>query len=223
MAGMGHTAGRQLAALTLVAATGWALAGCSGAGGGGTSTSAGSGATGSSTPTGGSGPSTSSSSSSSGATSSGSSGSTSSGRGAAATRCTASTTRTRAVTQPGGGAAGSFVVELVTTDTGTRPCTLQGYPGVSLTAPGTGAQVGAAADRDRTQSTPLVRLAPGSSATALVKVTQAANYGSRCHLVTAGGFRVYLPGETAAQYAPYRVEACSNTDVHLLSVRPFHG
>lgn len=223
-----RTARHRAAGLALVLTAGLALAGCSGVGG---TTSSGSGTTGNSKS---SAPSTNTSTSSgtssppgSAATSTGSaspgSGAGSSGAGpAGATRCTAATTRTRAVTDPGGGAAGSFGVELVTTNTGRAACTLEGFPGVSLTAPGSGAQLGAAADREPEEASPSVRLAPGASATALVRVTQAANYGSRCTQVTAAGFRVYLPGQTAAQYAPYHVEACSEPDVHLLSVRPFH-
>jgi hypothetical protein len=114
-------------------------------------------------------------------------------------------------------------VELVTKNTGRSACDLQGYPGVSLTAPGTGAQIGAAASRDSGRSAARVRLAPGHSATALVRVGQASNYGPRCHEVKAAGFRVYLPGETAAQFAPYAVEGCSNTAAPLLSVRAYQG
>ena len=127
------------------------------------------------------------------------------------------------MTQPGSGAAGSFVVELITRNTARSACFLEGYPGVSLTEPETGAQIGAAASRDSGQAVTRVRVAPGGSATALVRVGEAGNYGARCHQVKAAGFRVYLPGETAAQFAPYSVEACSNTAAPLLSVRAYQG
>lgn len=216
----GKTARHQVAGLALVVTTGLALAACGGGGG----TSGGSGtSSGATPPTATSTSSSSSSPASSSSTASTGSASSSSGTTPAATvRCTAATTRTRAVTEPGGGAAGSYGVELVTTNTGRTACTLEGFPGVSFTAPGTGAQLGAAADRESGQTAPLVRLAPGASATALVRVTQAGNYGPRCQLAKAAGFRVYLPGDTAAQYAPYAAEACSNKDLHLLRVRPFH-
>lgn len=230
MGSTGHSARRQVAGLALVATTGLALAACSGSGGSGTS-----GTTTTSSP----GPSTTSTTSPSSSTSPGAGSSTSpsrsSGTGSGGTssstsggatavhRCTASTTTTKAVTQPGSGAAGSFVVELVTRNTGRGACDLQGYPGVSLTAPDTGAQIGAAATRDPGQPVSRVRLAPGASAMALLRVAQAANYGPRCHETRAAGFRVYLPGETAAQFAPFTVDACSNTATPLLSVRPFHS
>jgi len=227
----GHSARRQVAGFALVATTGLALAACAGSGGSGTSgtttSSSGSSSTSTSSSPSGTGSSTSTSStsgsSSSTATGSGGTSSPTSGAATAVHRCTASMTVTKAVTQPGSGAAGSFVVELVTRNTGRSACDLQGYPGVSLTAPGTGAQIGAAATRDLGESASRVRLAPGASATALVRVGEASNYGSRCHEVKAAGFRVYLPAETAAQFAPYAVEACANTAAPLLSVRPFHG
>jgi hypothetical protein len=114
-------------------------------------------------------------------------------------------------------------VVLRVTNTGRTACTMKGFPGVSLTAPRTGAQIGAAADRARGLVPPLVRLAPGRSATALVRLTQAGNYGPRCRERLAAGFRVYVPGDTVAQFAPYRVRGCDNADIHLLSVSPFQG
>ncbi|MFC8502813.1 DUF4232 domain-containing protein [Pedococcus sp. NPDC057267] len=206
----------QVAGVALALTAGLALAACGGGGGtsGGSSSSSSSSAA----------PTSSGSSSASSSSSTTSTGSASSGSGAttsAARRCTAAATSTRAVPEPGGAAAGSYGVELVTTNTGRVTCTLEGFPGVSLSASATGAQLGAAADREPGQASPLVRLAPGASATAMVRVTQAANYGPRCQLARATGLRVYLPGDTAAQYAPYPAAACSNSDVHLLSVRPF--
>lgn len=227
--GTTRTAARHhVAGVALALTTGLALAACGAGGGasGGSGTTSGSGTTGSSTSrtTTSASSSPSSPSSSSGSTTpTGSAGSSSGAVTAATARCTATTTRTRAVTEPGGGAAGSYGVELVTTNTGRAACTLKGFPGVSLTAPDTGAQLGAAADREPGLTTPLVRLAPGASATALVRVTQAGNYGTRCQLAKAAGFRVYLPGEKAAQYAPYPAQACRNSDIHLLTVRPFHS
>ena len=221
----GHSARRQLAGIAFAATAGLGLAACAGGGTGASgTTSSSSSATSTTSSAAGSSTSSSSSSSSTTSASSGTSSSTTSGTSAAAVRpCTAATTASKAVTEPGSGAAGSFVVELVTRNTGHSACTLQGYPGVSLTARGTGAQIGAAATRDSGQSVSRVRVAPGASATALVRVGQAANYGSRCHAAKAAGFRVYLPGETHAQFAAYAVEGCSNTATPLLSVRPFHS
>jgi hypothetical protein len=128
--------------------------------------------------------------------------------------------RTRAEAQPGGGAAGSFVVQILTTNTSSKVCQTRGYPGVSLTAAGTGKQLGAAADREPGQPIPTMRLEPGKTAVALVKVSQAGNFG--CRVTRAAGFRIYLPGDKAAEFAPYAVDACSSSSVHQLTVRPFN-
>ncbi len=105
------------------------------------------------------------------------------------------------------------------TNTSGSPCTLQGYPGVSLVAGTEGAQLGAPAQR-----TPgpegLVTLAPGAKAVALVQLTQAANVPG-CGVTPAAGFRIYLPGDTAAQFAPLVEQGCSTTSSVLLEVAPF--
>ena len=164
--------------------------------------------------------------------SSGSSGSSSSAGGSSASgaapsaaglpTCTASRMRTRVEAQPGGGAAGSVVVQVLATNTSSSVCVTHGYPGVSLTAPDSGKQLGAAADREPGQPEPTMRLEPGKTAVALVKVAQAGDFGSRCSMTKAAGFRVYLPGDKAAEFAPFVVDACATSTVHQLSVRPFN-
>ncbi|MDQ2756264.1 MAG: DUF4232 domain-containing protein [Actinomycetota bacterium] len=126
----------------------------------------------------------------------------------------------------GGGTAGGQVLDVRATNTGSSPCVTQGYPGLSLVAPGTGKQLGAAAVRapgESGTSGALVRLEPGGTAVARVKISRAENYGAGCSPTTAAGFRVYLPGTTAAAYAPYAVPACSVSTVHQLEVQPFTG
>lgn len=121
---------------------------------------------------------------------------------------------------PGGGSAGHQELQVIATNTGPTQCTIQGYPGVSLTAPGTGAQLGAAADRVPGEA-PLMRLEPGKTAVSSILLAQAGAYGSSCGSVAAAGFRIYLPGQTAAAFAPFAVTACRTASVHLLSVKPF--
>src|SRR6478672_5753756 len=48
----------------------------------------------------------------------------------------------------GGGAAGSIYMQLILTNSGTEPCLLKGFAGVSLTAGADGEPIGAAATRD---------------------------------------------------------------------------
>lgn len=95
------------------------------------------------------------------------------------------------------GAAGSLIVPLVFTNTGSTTCTLQGYPGVSIVG-ANGAQLGAAAARTG-QATPLVSLPAGQTTMAIFRQ---ANPGIlNCTPVSATGFRVYPPNQTAALFA----------------------
>ncbi len=121
----------------------------------------------------------------------------------------------------GSAAMGHYGLRLQATNTSASQCVTQGYPGVALVAAGTGKQLGAAADRDPAASGPLMRLEPGKTAVSAIQVSQADNYGPTCGLTQAAGFRVYLPGTTAAAYLPYTVAACAAPSVHLLKVQPF--
>jgi len=95
------------------------------------------------------------------------------------------------------GAAGSLIVPLVFTNTGSTTCSLQGYPGVSIVG-ADGAQLGAAAAQTG-QGTPLVSLPAGQTTTAIFRQ---ANPGIlNCTPVSATGFRVYPPNQTAALFA----------------------
>lgn len=123
------------------------------------------------------------------------------------------------VPSSGGASAGHVQLQVQVTNTSSAPCTLRGYPGVSLVAGTEGAQLGAAAQR-----TPgpegLITLAPGAKATAVLQLAQASNYPS-CGVTAAAGFRVYLPEDTAAQFVPMAEQGCSNASVVLLEVSPF--
>jgi hypothetical protein len=121
------------------------------------------------------------------------------------------------------GAAGSAYYPLNFTNTSGRACEMYGYPGVSFTAAPTraGVQIGAAAQRNAAFAKTLVRLAPGQTAHAWLKVTVAANYPvATCQPVTAHSLRIYPPGETVAGYVGHTFSACSSTRTALLSVLP---
>lgn len=134
--------------------------------------------------------------------------------------CTASDTTVEA--RPVQGSAGHVEYLITMTNDGDQPCTVEGYPGVSIVAGDDGTQVGAPADRDRSRGNgEPVTVRPGATATASVLVAQADNYGDDCDPVDARGFRIYLPGQRAAQFAPVDVRGCANPDIHLMRVRPF--
>jgi hypothetical protein len=122
----------------------------------------------------------------------------------------------------GGGAAGSVYVQLILTNSGTGPCLLKGFAGVSLTADANGEPIGAAAIRD--ESTPVtdVLLAPGQAGTATLRYTQAGNYPD-CTRTQAAGLRIYPPEDTASLFLAEPRDACSNADINLLTIGAFQA
>lgn len=120
----------------------------------------------------------------------------------------------------GGGAAGSIYMQLILTNSGTEPCLLKGFAGVSLTAGADGEPIGAAATRDDSGPVTDVTLAPGKAGTATLRYTQAANYPD-CTKTPAAGFRVYPPNDTASLFIPQQLDACANTEINLLTIGAF--
>jgi hypothetical protein len=122
-----------------------------------------------------------------------------------------------------GGTAGGAYYPLNFTNTSATACEMYGYPGVSFAAAAsvTGKQIGAAAVRSGTFAKVAVRLAPGATAHAWIKVSFAGNYPeTTCQPVTADWLRVYPPGETVAGYVGHSFSACSAKDVTQLTVLP---
>ncbi|WP_394251264.1 DUF4232 domain-containing protein [Arthrobacter pityocampae] len=132
--------------------------------------------------------------------------------------CTAAQLTGSIQDQSGGGAAGSVYRTLVLTNASGQPCTVVGYPGVSA-VDGAGNQIGAPADRDGTASGPVL-LAPGASASATLRQTNAQNYGADCGLTPAAGLRVYPPGATDSLILPQELPACSAASIVLMTVSP---
>ena len=120
----------------------------------------------------------------------------------------------------GGGAAGSVYMTLTLTNTGTEPCVLKGFPGVSLAADANGEPIGAPAKRD--ESTPVadVLLAPGQGGKAVLRYTHAENY-TDCTLTPAAGYRIYPPEDTASLFLAQPTQACSNAAIELLTIGAF--
>jgi Protein of unknown function (DUF4232) len=122
--------------------------------------------------------------------------------------------------------AGSTYYPLDFTNTSATACQLYGYPGVSFVTAGTGAgqQVGQAAQRGDAFAKVTVRLAPGGTAHAWLKVAVAANYpASSCQPVTVHWLRIYPPGETAADYVAHTFSACSSSSAPLLAILPMRA
>lgn len=121
----------------------------------------------------------------------------------------------------GGGAAGSIYMKLILSNSSTTDCILDGYPGVSLVATGSTEPIGAPAERDAAApSSGPITLAPGDSAAAVLRYTQADNYQG-CTRVDAGAVLVYPPSATDSLEIAHPLTACSNEDIKLLTIGAF--
>ncbi len=134
-------------------------------------------------------------------------------------RCTTETL-TASTDAAGGGAAGSVYMTLLLTNSGTAPCLLMGYPGVSLTAGPEGEPIGAPAARDESKPAVEVLLAPGESGGAVLRYVQAGNYPD-CTRAEAAGYRIYPPEDFGSVFIPQPTTACSNTGIELLTIGSF--
>ena len=116
-------------------------------------------------------------------------------------------------------AAGSSYFNVTLTNLG-APCTMEGYPGVSL-LDGQGNQVGAAADRDGTEFQP-VTLPAGGSAGFTMRITNARAYEENaCQPTTSvTDLKIFPPGETNAITIPFGTVTCANDTTGVLQVSP---
>ncbi len=119
---------------------------------------------------------------------------------------------------PGGAAAGSTYVVLDFKNLNNTPCSLYGYPGVSLGAGTPVTQIGLPAAENPATARELVTLPPYGHAYALLQIVQAANYpASKCAPVTAHWLIIYPPNQTVPIYLGYKALACA-TNVRILTV-----
>jgi hypothetical protein len=116
------------------------------------------------------------------------------------------------------GSAGSIYTVINFTNIGGRPCTLYGYPGVSLTDSASG-QIGAAATRSQAHPAQLVSLAPGAKGNVVLQLTDAMNYPyATCSPTTTAYLRIYPPNQTQALEVPFKATGCSKDGVKLLTI-----
>jgi hypothetical protein len=120
----------------------------------------------------------------------------------------------------GNGAAGSTYYDLRFTNLGRTACALRGFPGVAAVELA-GDRIGAAAARERGGAVSTRALAPGASATAVVRIVQAGDFpAAACREVTAAGLRVYPPGQRVSRFVPFPFAACSRAGAATLAVAP---
>jgi hypothetical protein len=109
----------------------------------------------------------------------------------------------------GQGTAGTTYQVLVLTNTGSSPCTLFGYPGVSF-VDASGAIIGKPAVRDHGAEHTITIASSGGAANALSRQPDAGNFpASACQMKTADRVRVYPPGQTVPLFAHDPVQVCS--------------
>ena len=114
------------------------------------------------------------------------------------------------------GALGSTYVNIVFKNLNNAPCTLDGFPGVSLGAGTPVNQVGQPADRDHAVPSTLITLAPGGYAYATLRITDALNYpASTCQPTATTWLLVYPPNTSNLLYVPYNTHACAGNIVTL--------
>jgi hypothetical protein len=118
------------------------------------------------------------------------------------------------------GAAGSAYQVIVLANTSGKTCALYGYPGVSFVSGVGGAQIGAAATRDRSVAAKVVTLAPGQRGSFALRVVNAGTLpDASCHPVSASWLKIFPPENTAALYVGYTARACANAAATILSTR----
>jgi uncharacterized protein DUF4232 len=120
----------------------------------------------------------------------------------------------------GQGYAGGVYEVIDFTNTSNSPCSLFGYPGVSLVT-GSHTQIGLAAKRSTTSgAVKLITLAPGATANATLQIVDALNFpSSTCGPTKAAALKVYPPNQTAPVYLPNTSEACTKP-VQTMNIGP---
>jgi hypothetical protein len=111
---------------------------------------------------------------------------------------------------PSSGYAGGVDQTIVFTNTSGATCTLYGYPGVSLVSAPPYTQIGLAAQRGSTTPVKLITLASGATASAVLQVVDALNFGTAtCSPTKAAFLRIYPPNQTAPVYLADASEVCA--------------
>ena len=121
---------------------------------------------------------------------------------------------------PSDGYAGGVYQTIDFTNTSSSPCTLTGYPGVSLVTGPPYKQLGVPAKRSTSTSAKVVTLAPGATANAVLQVVDALNFPSpSCEPAKASALKVYPPNQFTAVYLPDTSYGCGKS-VQIMYIAP---
>ena len=124
------------------------------------------------------------------------------------------------------GTAGSIYVNIVFKNLNNKPCTMDGYPGVSFGAGTPVQQVGQPAARDPRTSPTLVTLQPGGYAYAILQIGDAGNWPpTTCQPTSTTYLQVYPPNTSNLLYVAYDSTGCKGNIVtlHVQAVQPGSG
>ncbi|SFW51375.1 DUF4232 domain-containing protein [Amycolatopsis australiensis] len=124
----------------------------------------------------------------------------------------------------GDAGAGSVYRPLLIKNVSSKPCTIQGFPGVSYVAGSDGHQVGKDAFREGTKGN-AVKLDPGQTAAADIQFVNVHNFDpGTCDPTPVKGLRIYLPQETASNFVPAEGTGCASTKIpgNQLAVKTVH-
>ena len=124
------------------------------------------------------------------------------------------------------GAAGSTYVVLVFKNLDNHPCTLYGYPGVTMDAGVPVSPVGLASAEDPTTPRELVTLGPHGYASALLRIMHVGDYPpAACKPVTTQWLQVIPPNQYVPIYLGYTSQTCAGPEQILTvdAVRPGTG
>src|SRR5271169_2656110 len=120
----------------------------------------------------------------------------------------------------GQGYAGGVYEVIDFINTSGSPCSLYGYPGVSLVSGPPYTQIGLAAKRTTSTRPKLVTLAPGATANALLQIVDALNYPqASCGPTKATALKIYLPNQTVPVYLPSTSNGCAKP-VQIMYIAP---
>ena len=123
---------------------------------------------------------------------------------------------------PSDGYAGGVYQTIDFTNTSGSPCTLTGYPGVSLVTGPPYKQLGVPAKRSTSTSAQVVTLAPSATANAVVQIVDALNFPSpSCEPAKAAALKVYPPNQFTAVYLPDTSYGCGKS-VQTMYIAPVH-
>jgi len=124
------------------------------------------------------------------------------------------------------GTAGAVEVAIVFKNLNNVPCTLYGFPGVSLAAGTPVTDVGQPSSENLSTARELVTLAPGGFANATLQIENAGNFpASTCMPVATTWLEVIPPNQVVPLNIPYNTTGCKGSTklLSVTAVRPGNG